>query len=317
MLLISLWYAVPFFIRVASSTRDSIRWRGADYYIRQGPLVPVSTAYDSVPYSTHMDSLKLKPDPRLEPAPEPTAFDYGLAIAKVGALAFPFLGVGVTLVDLITAPLRGKRLIDWCEEIRLRLNEVSQTVGGLTPETLATNDVFISAFGQATQAALRTHQREKLDALRNAVVNVAIGVEPNADRQQSFLSLADRFSETHLILLRFFRDPAGHFQRKGKPVPNIKAFPKLLVYQLVCEAMPALSQDVKSQSGDRTAASFQFVELVLQDLVSAKLITLERLNETWAVPKFDQNPMPSPVRQLTTHLGDDFLAFIAGPEEEE
>jgi len=66
-----------------------------------------------------MAILNLESDSRLEPAPDRTAFDYGLAVAKVGALAFPFLGAGVTLFDLVTAPSRGKRLIDWCEELRL------------------------------------------------------------------------------------------------------------------------------------------------------------------------------------------------------
>src|ERR1035438_9693178 len=120
-----------------------------------------------------MEELSLNPDQSLEPAPGKTAVDYGLAIAKVASIAFPFFGAGVTLVDLVTAPLRGKRFSDWCEEIRLRLNDLSEKVDGMTPEALAKDDAFFSAFAQATQAALRTHQQEKLDALRNAVLNVA------------------------------------------------------------------------------------------------------------------------------------------------
>lgn len=43
MMLIPLWDAVAFFIWAASFARNSIRWRGADYYIRQGQLVPVAS----------------------------------------------------------------------------------------------------------------------------------------------------------------------------------------------------------------------------------------------------------------------------------
>ncbi len=43
MLLIPLWDAVAFGIWVASFTRNSIRWRGADYHIIQGQLVPVAS----------------------------------------------------------------------------------------------------------------------------------------------------------------------------------------------------------------------------------------------------------------------------------
>ena len=39
--LIPLWDALAFFIWLVSFSRKSIRWRGADYYIREGKLVPV------------------------------------------------------------------------------------------------------------------------------------------------------------------------------------------------------------------------------------------------------------------------------------
>jgi ceramide glucosyltransferase len=38
--LIAVWDALAFAIWVASFLRRSIRWRGADYYIREGVLVP-------------------------------------------------------------------------------------------------------------------------------------------------------------------------------------------------------------------------------------------------------------------------------------
>lgn len=44
--LIPLWDAVAFSIWVASFARRSIRWRGSDYYIRGGTLVPVNSGFD-------------------------------------------------------------------------------------------------------------------------------------------------------------------------------------------------------------------------------------------------------------------------------
>jgi hypothetical protein len=172
---------------------------------------------------------------------------------------------------------------------------------------------------QATQAVLKTHQREKIEALRNAVVNVALGKEPDADRQQQFVAMIDRFGLTHLSLLRFFRDPAGYFQARGRSVPMIQPQDrepviKLLAYQLVTDAMPYIREQVKSPDGDHTAAAFQFIEGTISDLVFAKLILLERHQETWAVPKFDRSPVPTPVKALITHLGEDLLSFIAEPE---
>jgi len=42
--MIPVWDAVAFFIWTGSFLRRSIRWRGADYYIRNGALVPVAPA---------------------------------------------------------------------------------------------------------------------------------------------------------------------------------------------------------------------------------------------------------------------------------
>ncbi|HEY3823842.1 MAG TPA: hypothetical protein VGL82_04755, partial [Bryobacteraceae bacterium] len=39
--LLPVWDAVAFVIWLVSFSRSSIRWRGADYYIRDGRLVPV------------------------------------------------------------------------------------------------------------------------------------------------------------------------------------------------------------------------------------------------------------------------------------
>ena len=42
--LIPLWDAVAFGIWLTSFSRNSIRWRGADYHIRDGRLVPIASA---------------------------------------------------------------------------------------------------------------------------------------------------------------------------------------------------------------------------------------------------------------------------------
>jgi ceramide glucosyltransferase len=42
--LIPVWDAVACVIWLASFTRNSIRWRGADYFIREGQLVPVASS---------------------------------------------------------------------------------------------------------------------------------------------------------------------------------------------------------------------------------------------------------------------------------
>jgi hypothetical protein len=143
----------------------------------------------------------------LEPAPEPDAWDYAIGAAKVGGLAFPFLGSGIAFFDLVTAPIRGKRATDWCERLRLGLNELSEKVAGLTPEKLAASEEFNSAFARASQAAMRTHQAEKLDTLRNAVLNVAVGNAPSVDLQTMFLNIIDTMTPLHIAVLHLIEHP--------------------------------------------------------------------------------------------------------------
>jgi hypothetical protein len=213
------------------------------------------------------------------------------------------------LLPLCWHHLLKRRRTDWFTDLEARLRELENRVEGFRFDKLNSNEQFVSATLQATQAAIKTHQVEKLDALRNAVVSVAAGREPCVDRQHQFISLVDRFSDVHLALLRFFGNPAAYFQSRGKEVPRIQLQIKFPVHQLVYDAMPELRGQAQSPSPDRTAASFQFIDFILDDLVSAKLIALERLSGSWAVPKFDRNPVPSLVNPMITHLGEDLFDF--------
>ncbi len=68
---------------------------------------------------------------------------------------------------------------------------------------------------QATRAAVGTHQQEKLTALRNAVLNTALGKSVDEDKQSVFWNLIEALSATHLSLLCFFndRDAFSHERR--------------------------------------------------------------------------------------------------------
>ena len=57
---------------------------------------------------------------------------------------------------------------------------------------------------RASQAALKTHHTEKLEALRNAVLNAAAGSGPSEDLQTAFLSFVDSFTPAHIHVLCFF-----------------------------------------------------------------------------------------------------------------
>jgi hypothetical protein len=97
-------------------------------------------------------------------------------------------------------------LSNWLDELRQKFNELSHTVAGLAPERLSRDEAFSSAFAHATQAAMRSYRAEKLEALRSAVLNIAIGRAPAEDLQLIFLNLIDRFTPTHLQTLAFLAE---------------------------------------------------------------------------------------------------------------
>jgi hypothetical protein len=109
---------------------------------------------------------------------------------------------------LVLVPPMGKRRDEWLQSLYDRLHALEQRVAGFRLDALVNNDAFISAALQASQAAVRTHEREKLEALRNAVLNVAAGRSADADAMTFFLALVDSFSATHLELLRYFDNRA-------------------------------------------------------------------------------------------------------------
>jgi hypothetical protein len=92
---------------------------------------------------------------------------------------------------------------------------VEQKVEGFGVESLKDNEAFISTVVTACQAAIRTHEQEKLEALRNAVLNVAQGSGLTADQVAIFLGLIERYTPWHLRILRLFQSPLSLAAAKG------------------------------------------------------------------------------------------------------
>jgi hypothetical protein len=105
---------------------------------------------------------------------------------------------------LLITPLTRRR-DEWWADVARRLLYLEGKVQGFKFENLRDNEQFVSAMIQATQSAAKTHRKEKLEALRDAVVNIALGHKPMEDLQAIFLNLVDSFTPVHLELLRFFQ----------------------------------------------------------------------------------------------------------------
>ncbi len=96
------------------------------------------------------------------------------------------------------------------------------TSGFINVNDLVENEAFVSTTVQASYAAIRAHQAEKLAALRNAVLNSALPTAPNDSLQQIFIKWVDELTVEHLRFLELFRDPKGWLR---ETTSNHPAFP--------------------------------------------------------------------------------------------
>lgn len=145
--------------------------------------------------------------PILTSPPDDEAPYKALIVAGKGfASLIPIFGPWVTeLIDVAAkAPLE-RRTGEWLTMVAEALNDVKEAIGD--PEKLAANPAFATAFLRASQAAIRTHEKDKLLALRNAVVNLATGMNADDFALHVALDAIDSLSALHIQFLAVAKAP--------------------------------------------------------------------------------------------------------------
>ncbi len=226
----------------------------------------------------------------VQPFPEDSDRKHGLA--KTTEMGLSFVPVVGSALQVAFSELAGRRLADrrtrWLNDLATKVHRLEQQVGDFAK--LTSEDAFMDALTTASQIADRTSRAEKLEVLRNAVVNSVLPQAPDVDAQQLFFDLIDRFTPTHMRMLKLLTDPPAWFDRNGIARPNIFSGPKTAIIEA---GMPELAG--RSDLTSRFAGALQNAELINQSVTG--LMTEAGL---WA---------PS-----TTRLGREFLLFIADPE---
>ncbi|MBU1994990.1 hypothetical protein KKC15_09815 [bacterium] len=140
--------------------------------------------------------------------PEQSNKDYISSTVKGVVSAIPVAGgpLSVLFETVFSTPL-DKRKKEWFQSLADAIEELTKKVDGITPEALSQNEVFISVSMQATQIALRNHQKEKLDALRNAVINSTNTISLDENKLLMFTRIIDDMTPLHLKVLEFLNNP--------------------------------------------------------------------------------------------------------------
>ncbi|PZN76515.1 MAG: hypothetical protein DM484_16295 [Candidatus Methylumidiphilus alinenensis] len=216
-------------------------------------------------------------DSQLE-VPERSGGDVAHALAKAGLSAIPIVGgPAVELFQFVVQPPLERRREKWMAEIGEKLRKLEDQ--GVNLESLQSDEKFISAVMHASQIAIRTHVPAKLEALRNAVLNVATRQAPEEAVQHMFFDFIDSLSELHIRILIVFQSP--------NISPNIN--------------MGALSNVLESNIPELRGRR-NIYDQFWRDLFSRGLVNTEGLHVMMTGQGL--------ASKRTTSLGDDFLSFI-------
>jgi hypothetical protein len=199
--------------------------------------------------------------------------------------AIPHIGgPALELFNAVIAPPIERRRNEWLNDLAERLNVLEQEEQ-LKMEDLAANEQFVSTVMQATTCAMRNHHREKLEALRNAVLNMALGRNHDDTKREMFLAFVDQFTVLHLQVLKALSD----FGLRQGPKTSIDEIAKVAMKQVA---------DLRRQEA--------LAEMVVDELCRRGLLFWSRDGRTMHISH--------DTRQVT-ELGEEFLRFISDPQK--
>jgi len=224
--------------------------------------------------------------------PEKSATDAVHSVARAGLGAIPVAGAAASeLLSVIVTPPLERRRSKWMEEIGEVLRNLEEKMG-VVLESLREKDQFIDVALEATQIAIRTSNREKREALKNAILNSALPNPPEESLQKMFLSFIETLTVWHLKFLDLFNDPPAYIHRHNLQIGNITMG---AMSYLIENAFPELR-------GRR-----DLYDLIWKDLYSRALVTTEGLHTMMTGSGI--------VARRTTEIGKLFLDYIKNPIE--
>lgn len=226
--------------------------------------------------------------------PEPDSADVGHTLAKALMSAVPYIGgPAAELFAVAIVPPLERRRHAWMSVVAERIRKLEANGVSVSFESLAANEEFVTAIMQATHIALRNHQREKLEALQNSVLNVTVGRSPPEDLLMVYLHFVDTLTVWHLKILRFFQDPRAYADERGVEFPSWSG---------------GGPSNVLEHTFPELAGKRGIYDQFVRDLHSRGLLGIENLHVMMtATGMFSKR---------TTPIGDDFLKFIEAPPEE-
>jgi hypothetical protein len=227
---------------------------------------------------------------RSERLPQPDDGDTLRAAIEKGIEQVPVAGPITTFIaSRFWVPSATRRLEEWLKEFA---DDFDRHREGCNVENMVKDEVFISASIQVARIVVGTHQQEKREYLRNALLNIAIRKEPSEEFQQIFLKAIEAFSVSHVRVLNVLWTGVTNLQAKGL----WKASTPLGITDYA-KAIGALHPELKGQD--------DLLRYIITDL------------RNWGMTNMGGPTDPFPVggSQAITNMGVRFLQFVLNPED--
>lgn len=190
-----------------------------------------------------------------------------------------------------------KRRDELLQSIHEGLEKLKKTHENLTLEALEKEDIFVTVLLNAVSIAIRNHQKEKKEALRNAVLNAALKIDIDENIQMILLRYVDDFTPLHLKMLSLLNNPREFMVQVNRPFPS----------NVTGIALDGLIQHAIREFHKKQ----EDIRIVFQDLYNYGLI-----NSSPQVLGASMSVSDSGIfAQRTTDMARVFLRYITAPRE--
>lgn len=158
--------------------------------------------------------------------PKESTLDKLYSITKGAFGGIPFAGgvASETFGLILSQPITKRREL-WMQAVVNKFQSLEGKIDGFWIENLKNDEEFISFLLESSQIAFKTHQEQKLDALKNSVGNYYV-VQISFDKKISFLRVIDNLTPTHFDILLFISHNETLIVEKTK---GFKALNKLYI----------------------------------------------------------------------------------------
>lgn len=135
--------------------------------------------------------------------PKPDIWDIFYQVNKTALSVVPPIGL---FYEVVIAPPFQKRTIEWMESINNTIYELDKRYNDLKYENLALNELFHTAFNILSKIAIQTHQKEKLEILKSALINTVIIKNIDENYKLMFINNLEKLTELHLNIFAFLNN---------------------------------------------------------------------------------------------------------------